>query len=270
MCISLTIGQWLNAAVAVGTICMAIGTLILAYYTRKATHTSIKDRKRPFMVERIQYIITPFIKHLDKEIYSLDRILKSGGISRGVLSELVLSKLNLDINEKERIIFNDFKRDSPKITEKIEGHDTLFKILEEKVEKLEEATNTPGFREKCHKLTAEFNSKRPVGKKLSEDLIENASKNLIGPMLSNEKKIGGANAYDDFWEEFGEKILEIRNTEPVKNKIRETLNLSKRYIEQTQDLRSNLYSLREKYRKKYDILVEEFIASKPEFGFHGD
>lgn len=262
MCVSLTIDQWLNVAVAVGTICMAAGTLILAYHTRKATHTAIKDRERPFMVERIQYIISPSINYLDTEIYSLKRLLKSAGINKGVLNELAL-KLDTNINEKERIIFNDFKRDSPKITEKIEGHDTLFKILEEKVKRLEETINTSGFREKCHKLTAEFNSKRPMGKNLSEDLIENASKNLIEPILSNEKKLCGANSYDDFWEEFGEKLLEIRNTEPVKNKIRETFNLSKRYIEQSQDLRSNLYSLREKYRKKYDILVEEFSASKP-------
>ncbi len=204
-----------------------------------------KQQRRPLIIEEIQYVITPFLQKLDKEIdrYKVDGIL-------GMVLELA------PIGEIGNVSFARMKKKSrcTSIIEKIDDHNKLCLKLDAQLNKLRDSIRSL-IKDECKQylgeITISMGHNINVEKYCSQDIVDDIIRKGFLPQKT-------ADWYNTFWKKYGKRLLRVAEEKIVKEKIAEVRKMWDKHISLCRELRKELKNLRNEYFEEYDIPAKEF------------
>ena len=228
----------------IAQILMAIATFLTAYLMYRSIRLMEKDRKRPVIREIIQKVVTVLIDRLDQEL----RACKTGryGWSHRRKRPDHVFELRECVPPHVTPLLNDFLREHPRIKKYFDEHDIIAQKLINGLRRLDEAIATPEFFAKCRELIKENRRLR------EEDIpyIINHVVDGVGPELPSYTTY-------EFWRRHGEELLKVRERNDIRVIIEEVEINRNKLIKLSGRLKKLLEKARERYRKRYNLLVEE-------------
>jgi len=254
------IGELTSLVTIIATITMAAVTVYLAYVNRKSLKEVRKERERPRIVELVSRVITPLVTKLDYEIFRI----KNGNFGykyqRGETKNITKLDEMFEFTICKQLYY-DLKRMHPKLRKNIDDHDALCLSTSKKVAELYQAIHTRDFRDAVNKMVDEYG--KWEGDRPPPEFAAEWSTNSFVPTAFGQAR--NAEFYDRNRERF-ERIMQRKGVLQKKGELRQVSN---DLIKVATSIKEELEHIREKYRKKYDLLAEEvYEVAHPRVELH--
>jgi len=236
---------------------MAFGTLLMVYYTRKTLLSAKWERERNQMIQLSQFILSPFINQLEKQL----NFLKQRYYNYITQSFKLYDVTKITVNKILSNIFSDFLLRNESIGKKIDEHNILVEKLEVKLKELTVKIREKEFLAKADELIKKWDAETNQNRSFSESdkLI------LISYVIDNRKELPYSySTWYDFWLKYGSELLKFREQEDVKKILSEMEGITIKLEEVSNDLLKRLGDVREGLRKEYKLLVTEIVEPKTE------
>lgn len=247
----------------ISTVVIAFATVIYATLTYFLLREQRREKEKPRIQEVGEVVIYPLIGKLEGQKYYL----KEGnfGWTEHYLKHVDRLTVFLDM---EKLIYDDFKKAFPKTAAKIKEYDKKVEKLKEGMDKFaDKIKSLPDFENAVLRKFEEYKS----GANLSNaSFFEPTTKNLgyiLENIINNRQKLGTSDAYNDFWNQYGEQLLKFREGVKVKNYNAEVEEKRKILLELSDSILGDLRAILNGYRKKYGITYKEVQAGKDEIKF---
>lgn len=161
---------------------------------------------------------------------------------------------------RTKIVYGDFKKQSPKIAEKIEKHDKEVEKLKEIIDKFaDNIRSLPDFEKK---VSEKFEEYKRVASSSDTSYFEPKTRYLpyiLGLIVSNQRELRELYVYHGFWSQHGKGLLEFRERPELKNYKIDIETRCENLLELTDKLLEDLEAVVNKYIKKYGISTEELL-----------
>ncbi|MDD2665390.1 MAG: hypothetical protein PHD13_01220 [Methanocellales archaeon] len=261
-------------AIGMETLVQIISSVIIAAATvtyATLTYFLLREQRTERNKKRFQEIADVLIRPLFEQLDAQKEYLKKVEVewSRAILHQppclIYPQKLIGDwdlVNRKMKLVYSDFKEKSPKITEKIEKHDEAMEKLEESLNTLaDKIKSLPDFEKK---VSEQFEEYKRVTSSSDASHFEPTIENLVYILeciVSNKQDLGGdsvyrINVYQDFWNQNGKELLEIRERPEIKNYTIAVETSCKKLLELTDEILGDLEGVCKTYNNKYGISYE--------------
>jgi len=253
-----------DAIGAISNIVLVTALVLITYwYAKKVseqTDLMVKDRERNKILEEVQYVLTPTIHHLEKEIEYIqnNNILWSKRRGVGEFGPMY------DGNEPIHRLFNtssavlkDVIYKYPELKSKFSSHDNFRDKLSELYAKIEKEVRTPEFEEQLRELLKRFNESKEGAKLDNLDSVERKIGYFIISKFNPERSKDSPVPLHDFWNEYRNDLLKFRDTTRIKEYDKEIEGTLSQLKELDEALLEKLETIREKYRVKYNLTKYE-------------
>lgn len=253
-----------DAIGAISNIVLVTALVLITYwYAKKVseqTDLMVKDRERNKILEEVQYVLTPTIHHLEKEIEYIqnNNILWSKRRGVGEFGPMY------DGNEPIHRLFNtssavlkDVIYKYPELKSKFSSHDNFRDKLSELYAKIEKEVRTPEFEEQLRELLKRFNESKEGAKLDNSDSVERKIGYFIISKFNPERSTDSSEFLHDFWNEYRNDLLKFRDTTRIKEYDKEIEGTLSQLKELDEALLEKLETIREKYRVKYNLTKYE-------------
>ncbi|MCW7070198.1 MAG: hypothetical protein OCU17_06335 [Methanophagales archaeon] len=249
-----------DAIGAISNIVLVTALVLITYwYAKKVseqTDLMVKDRERNKILEEVQYVLTPTIHHLEKEIEYIQNNNILWSKRRGVGEFRPMYGGNEPIHRlfnTSSAVLKDVIHKYPELKSKFSSHDNFRDKLSELYAKIEKEVRTPEFEEQLRELLKRFNESREGAKLDNSDSVERKIGYFIISKFNPERSTDSSEFLHDFWNEYRNDLLKFRDTTRIKEYDKEIEGTLSQLKELDEALLEKLETIREKYRVKYNL-----------------
>ncbi|MCW7073293.1 MAG: hypothetical protein OCU20_05320 [Methanophagales archaeon] len=253
-----------DAIGAISNIVLVTALVLITYwYAKKVseqTDLMVKDRERNKILEEVQYVLTPTIHHLEKEIEYIQNNNILWSKRRGVGEFRPMYGGNEPIHRlfnTSSAVLKDVIHKYPELKSKFSSHDNFRDKLSELYAKIEKEVRTPEFEEQLRELLKRFNESREGAKLDNSDSVERKIGYFIISKFNPERSTDSSEFLHDFWNEYRNDLLKFRDTTRIKEYDKEIEGTLSQLKELDEALLEKLETIREKYRVKYNLTKYE-------------
>lgn len=249
-----------DAIGAISNIVLVTALVLITYwYAKKVseqTDLMVKDRERNKILEEVQYVLTPTIHHLEKEIEYIQNNNILWSKRRGVGEFRPMYGGNEPIHRlfnTSSAVLKDVIHKYPELKSKFSSHDNFRDKLSELYAKIEKEVRTPEFEEQLRELLKRFNESKEGAKLDNSDSVERKIGYFIISKFNPERSTDSSEFLHDFWNEYRNDLLKFRDTTRIKEYDKEIEGTLSQLKELDEALLEKLETIREKYRVKYNL-----------------
>lgn len=253
-----------DAIGAISNIVLVTALVLITYwYAKKVseqTDLMVKDRERNKILEEVQYVLTPTIHHLEKEIEYIQNNNILWSKRRGVGEFRPMYGRNEPIHRlfnTSSAVLKDVIHKYPELKSKFSSHDNFRDKLSELYAKIEKEVRTPEFEEQLRELLKRFNESKEGAKLDNLDSVERKIGYFIISKFNPERSTDSSEFLHDFWNEYRNDLLKFRDTTRIKEYDKEIEGTLSQLKELDEALLEKLETIREKYRVKYNLTKYE-------------
>jgi len=253
-----------DAIGAISNIVLVTALVLITYwYAKKVseqTDLMVKDRERNKILEEVQYVLTPTIHHLEKEIEYIQNNNILWSKRRGVGEFRPMYGGNEPIHRlfnTSSAVLKDVIHKYPELKSKFSSHDNFRDKLSELYAKIEKEVRTPEFEEQLRELLKRFNESKEGAKLDNSDSVERKIGYFIISKFNPERSTDSSEFLHDFWNEYRNDLLKFRDTTRIKEYDKEIEGTLSQLKELDEALLEKLETIREKYRVKYNLTKYE-------------
>lgn len=253
-----------DAIGAISNIVLVTALVLITYwYAKKVseqTDLMVKDRERNKILEEVQYVLTPTIHHLEKEIEYIQNNNILWSKRRGVGEFRPMYGRNEPIHRlfnTSSAVLKDVIHKYPELKSKFSSHDNFRDKLSELYAKIEKEVRTPEFEEQLRELLKRFNESKEGAKLDNLDSVERKIGYFIISKFNPERSTDSPEFLHDFWNEYRNDLLKFRDTTRIKEYDKEIEGTLSQLKELDEALLEKLETIREKYRVKYNLTKYE-------------
>ncbi|MCD6214548.1 MAG: hypothetical protein J7J46_06190 [Candidatus Desulfofervidus sp.] len=253
-----------DAIGAISNIVLVTALVLITYwYAKKVseqTDLMVKDRERNKILEEVQYVLTPTIHHLEKEIEYIQNNNILWSKRRGVGEFRPMYGRNEPIHRlfnTSSAVLKDVIYKYPELKSKFSSHDNFRDKLSELYAKIEKEVRTPEFEEQLRELLKRFNESKEGAKLDNSDSVERKIGYFIISKFNPERSTDSPEFLHDFWNEYRNDLLKFRDTTRIKEYDKEIEGTLSQLKELDEALLEKLETIREKYRVKYNLTKYE-------------
>ncbi|MCW3137405.1 MAG: hypothetical protein N2V76_03090 [Methanophagales archaeon] len=253
-----------DAIGAISNIVLVTALVLITYwYAKKVseqTDLMVKDRERNKILEEVQYVLTPTIHHLEKEIEYIQNNNILWSKRRGVGEFRPMYGRNEPIHRlfnTSSAVLKDVIHKYPELKSKFSSHDNFRDKLSELYAKIEKEVRTPEFEEQLRELLKRFNESKEGAKLDNLDSVERKIGYFIISKFNPERSKDSSEFLHDFWNEYRNDLLKFRDTTRIKEYDKEIEGTLSQLKELDEALLEKLETIREKYRVKYNLTKYE-------------
>ncbi|MCW3130855.1 MAG: hypothetical protein N2V75_12275 [Methanophagales archaeon] len=253
-----------DAIGAISNIVLVTALVLITYwYAKKVseqTDLMVKDRERNKILEEVQYVLTPTIHHLEKEIEYIQNNNILWSKRRGVGEFRPMYGRNEPIHRlfnTSSAVLKDVIHKYPELKSKFSSHDNFRDKLSELYAKIEKEVRTPEFEEQLRELLKRFNESKEGAKLDNLDSVERKIGYFIISKFNPERSKDSSVFLHDFWNEYRNDLLKFRDTTRIKEYDKEIEGTLSQLKELDEALLEKLETIREKYRVKYNLTKYE-------------
>ena len=253
-----------DAIGAISNIVLVTALVLITYwYAKKVseqTDLMVKDRERNKILEEVQYVLTPTIHHLEKEIEYIQNNNILWSKRRGVGEFRPMYGGNEPIHRlfnTSSAVLKDVIYKYPELKSKFSSHDNFRDKLSELYAKIEKEVRTPEFEEQLRELLKRFNESKEGAKLDNSDSVERKIGYFIISKFNPERSTDSPEFLHDFWNEYRNDLLKFRDTTRIKEYDKEIEGTLSQLKELDEALLEKLETIREKYRVKYNLTKYE-------------
>ncbi len=239
----------------VSTGVIAAATLIYASLTYFLLREQRREKRKPLIQDIVNVVIHPVIKQLEKQ----KSYLKEGNLEWiHIRTADVATKLIMFSSDKEKLIYDKFKKERPRIATKIENYDNKIEELKEvlneywdKVMSLPDYENT--LSEKFEEYKERENPSHMPYFELNDDNLRTIALYIIHNKPEFEESEQHA-AYYKFWNLYGKELREFRKRSEVKNYKKDIEKRHKDLLKSADRLSKGLRAIFDKYMDEYGVI----------------
>ena len=187
-----------------------------------------------------------------------------------------INKIEKTYPEQDKITFEEFRKQYPKIRDKIDEHNIVYSELAKSLEYLSDEILEFGFEKRCKKIIEKWNKEldRLKEKRMKEEgrikstyytkFSESDIQTILALVIDDSDKLQESNLFYEFWKMYKTELLKVRE-EIVKGKILRVKEVSDKLLSISNDIKNDLEKIRDEIKEKYKLSAKELVVEGMEY-----